>query len=155
MTHVYCENTDCEHYDVTSFMCKKDVITVGDSCFGGCDEYESFRDSIEYSARHYIAVRAYNTEGKLVPARAIRYGKKIEYNGVTFYTTDRTLDDSYRLTHERTGVDSGRMSMLKDRWEIFLEKEKELPDVESLPLAEYSGSGKYELVEEGAPDEQN
>jgi hypothetical protein len=153
MTIVYCSNTDCVHYDVKSRTCNEEIINVGEEYFCTCSDYASFRDSIEYGNRHYIAVMAYNADGKKVPARLVRYGKRIEYNGITFYTIDRTADDSYHLTHKRTGVDVGNMARLQDHWELFLQKEKEFPDIDSLPLAEYT-MGKYKLVEEGADNEQ-
>lgn len=149
MTKIFCQNTDCINFDDHSWTCKSECVTIGEEFLCSCDEYKSYRDSSEYLEKHFIAVRAYDSEGNKVAARALEFGKRIEYKGVIFFTRDRVReDDSHRLTHEKTGYDVGTMSQLKDRWEKFVEKAKELPDIESLPLAMYDRNKyKYYLVE--------
>ena len=121
MTTIYCTNTDCVHYDVNSFTCTQNAVTIGDGYTYGCDDYVHYADNKEYGEKHYIAVKV---EGKA--AKAVKHGKKFEINGITFYTTDRTDNDSYTLTHERTGLNVGRRDMLAGRWDKFLEIEKKL-----------------------------
>lgn len=148
MTTIYCTNVDCVHYDVNSFTCKQNAVTIGDGYTYGCDDFIHYADNEEYSNEHYIAVKA---EGEV--AKAVEYGKKFVINGITFYTTDRTDDDSFRLTHERTGYSVGTKERLMKSWDKFLEIEKTLPDVETLPLAEKNTFGNYELVKEGDNNE--
>jgi hypothetical protein len=147
MTTIYCSNTDCVYYDVNSFTCKQNAVTIGDGYTYGCVDFINYADNEEYSNEHYIAVKA---EGEV--AKAVVHGKKFEINGITFYTRDRTDNDDYRLTHGRTGYDVGTKERLMSCWDKFLEYEKKIPDVETLPLAEENAVGKYELVKEGVCD---
>lgn len=142
MTRVICSNYDCLHIDPKSCYCQKDVISVGEDYTYGCDDYISYLDSDEYREKFFKAVRT--RDGK--KAKAVDYGKKIEYNGRVFYTKDRASDDeSYGLTDGRTGLLLRPLAWLKDNYDRFLELEKKEPDVESLPLAVKVG-GKYMLV---------
>ncbi len=132
MKMVLCGNYDCVYCD-KQYHCQKDVISVGDDYRYGCEDYLSYLDTNEYKAKFYKAIKT--KDGK--KAKAVDYGKRIEFNGRVFYTTDRVTegDESYRLTDERTGLLLSSMAHLSDNYEKFLEREKEHPDVESLPLA--------------------
>lgn len=143
MTRVHCYNTDCIYCALNDCSCIKDIVSIGEDYECGCDDYSPYYETEEYNQKYYIAVKA---DGK--PAKAVRYhGKLIEYNGRTFFTADRITDgEYYRLTEKRTGVDVGTFAKLKTRWEKFIELEKQIPDVETLPLAEYDGHGKYKIV---------
>ncbi len=138
MKTVLCCNYDCVYCD-KRYQCQKDVITVGDDYQYGCEDYLSYLDTNEYKAMFYKAVKT--KDGKT--ARAVDYGKKIEFNGRVFYTKDKVTegDESYRLTDERTGLLLSSMAHLSDNYEKFLEREKEYPDVESLPLAKQTLDG--------------
>lgn len=147
MTKVYCYNNDCVYLDTCSGLCNAGVVSIGDGFEGGCDTFVPYYNNAEYGEKFFIAV---GERGK-ASMKAVRYGKRIEYNGRTFYTTDRITDDGiYGLTDKRTGLYVAKMYQLEGRWERFLELEKNLPDVESYPLAEYDKSGKYKIVEEKA-----
>ena len=152
MAIVYCENTDCKYYDTQSFNCTKDAVTIVYGSEYGCDDFEDYRKAEEYGEKYYIAVMV---DG--VKAKAVQYGKKIEYNGRVFFTQDRvTYAETYTLTDKRTGYMVGAFVKLKlkDKWEKFLSAEKELPDVETYPLAVKQNDGKYKLVEEGGENNE-
>lgn len=144
MPKIICSNYDCLHCDKYSYHCQKDIVAVGDDYTFGCEDYISYLDSDEYSETFFKAVKT--KDGKT--ARAEEIGKKIEYNGRVFFTTDKvTGDESYTVTEERTGYLIGNFAQLKDCFEKFLEVEKKLPDVKSYPLAIRDGD-KYVLAEE-------
>ena len=144
MTTIYCCNTDCKHYDPKSFTCTKRLVTVGEDYSYGCDDYESYLDSKEYNDKYFIAVKA--NDGRI--AKAVRYGKKIEYNGMVFFTGSRVTEDGdFNVTEKCTGYNAGSFSKLADRWDKLIEIIKRTPDVESYPLAVYE-LGKYKIVKE-------
>lgn len=143
MTTVYCSNRDCIH--LRCGICQRSNISIGEDCDEGCFDHFSYLDTDEYSHAFYTAILDKNN----VKGKAAHYrGKRIEYEGYVFYTTDRTDNgEAYRLTEERTGVNAGRFDMLKKRFDLFEQRVKEYPDVKDLPLAEYKGSGLWEVVE--------
>ena len=142
MKTVLCSNYDCVFCDKRC-QCQKDVISVGEEYRGGCEDYVSYLDTCEYKAKFYKAIKTKPVK----TAKAVDYGKRIEFNGRVFYTKDRVTegDESYRLTDERTGLLVSSMANLSDNYEKFLEREKEYPDVESLPLAKLKIDGYYAL----------
>lgn len=144
MTKVYCSNYDCKHCD-TEGCCTLDIVAVGDDYEYGCDDYSAYYDSPEYGEKYYKAVFTVDK----VKAKAEAYGKKIEYNGRTFYTGDKvTEDDDFFVTDERTGL-AIKFSYLKKHWVTYLEVEKQYPDVDTLPLAVFDEKRrKFKLVEE-------
>lgn len=144
MTRIICSNVDCLHCEQGSHYCQKDIVCVGDDYTYGCEDYIAYDDTEEYKAKYCKAVKT--KDGKV--GKAVAYGKKIEYNGRTFYTEDRVTDDEcYAATEERTGYHIGRLAGLKDVWEKFLEREKKLPDVSTYPLA-VKVDGGYQIVED-------
>ena len=146
MTRIYCQNVDCNYCDPADFICCAACVTVGEEHMGGCSEYESYSSNKEYREPFYVILSDKN--GKPW-AKAIRHGKRIEYNGRIFYTTDRVTEaELYSVTEKRTGVDCGRFFKLKERWEKFLELEKPFADVENYPLAVRKGY-EWILAEEG------
>lgn len=141
-TIVYCENTECIHYDHTNFICTKSAITLSPYRDEGCDDFESYLETEEYKNKYYAAIAV---DG--VKAKEVRQGKKIEYNGRVFFTEDRVTDDEeYKLTDGRTGFMCGTFKSLKIRWEKLLEAEKGLPDVRSYPLAIRADNGKCKII---------
>lgn len=146
MTRVYCTNVECLHND--GCMCSLDTISVGDDYGFGCDDYEDYLDKPEYQTEFFIRVKA--VDGK--EAKAFRCGKKIEYCGYVFYTTDNEKTTDITVTEERTGMGCGYFERLKDpKWfKRFEEACKKISDVEDLPLTEYnSKTRKYEYVNRG------
>jgi hypothetical protein len=154
MTRVICSNYDCLHCDKYSYHCQKDIVAVGEDYTYGCEDYISYLDSDEYKEKFYKAVKT--KDGKV--AKAVDYGKKIEFNGRVFFTTDKVYtggvneDESYTVTEERTGYLIGNFARLKDYFEKFLELENKIPDVASYPLAVLKG-GKYVLADKGGEEE--
>ena len=144
MTSIWCSNTDCRYCDPYTNECKKNRVSVGDDFTYGCDDYESFLDSDEYRKKFWKAVKT--ADNKV--AKAVDYGKKIELNGRVFFTKDKIMEDeSHTVTDKRTGLLVRSIAWLKDNWEKFIEHEKKIVDVKSLPLAVEKG-GKYYLVED-------
>jgi hypothetical protein len=127
------------------------MVSVGDDYTYGCDDYECYLDSDEYREKFWKAVKTADNK----TAKAVDYGKKVELNGRVFFTKDKILgDESHTITDKRTGFFVGTIAWLKDNWEKFLDREKKVLDVESLPIAVERG-GKYYLVEDqkGGEDE--
>ena len=148
-----CSNYDCLHCDKYSYHCLKDIVAVGEDYTYGCEDYISYLDSDEYKEKFYKAVKT--KDGKV--AKAVAYGKKIEFNGRVFFTTDRVNtggvneDETYTVTEERTGYLIGSFAILKDRFEKFLEIEREIPDVDSYPLA-IRDRYEYVLADKGGAE---
>jgi hypothetical protein len=104
----------------------------------------SFLDTEDYRYKFYKAVK---TDDKKI-AKAVDFGKRIELNGRVFFTKDKIMEDeSHTVTDKRTGLLVRSIAWLKENWEKFLELEKKVADVDSLPYAVEQG-GKYHIIEE-------
>jgi hypothetical protein len=80
--------------------------------------------------------------------RCVDYGKRIEYNGRVFFTSDRiTEDGDYTLTDAETGCAAGAYKKLEQRFDKLCELAKSFPNVNTFPLVEWDNGG-YVLVEE-------
>lgn len=144
MKLVSCENTCCIYCDTSDNHCTKDIITVGEDYDNGCGDYEPYYNSAEYGHRYYICVKTIKKE----LAKAVRYGKRIEYKGRVFYTSDRVTErGEYQLTDEETGYGVGMYATLEDRFEKLCDMTKNLQNVQTLPDAEWDYGG-YVLTEE-------
>lgn len=144
MTFVSCHNTECIHCDMKDYHCTKTSIAVGEHFDGGCIDLEPYYNSEDYSHKYYICVKT--KSGEL--AKAVKYGKRIEYNDRVFLTTERITE--YRecnLTDAVTGYGVGMYRNLEERFPAICEKAKSVPNVETLPLAEWDNGG-YILVKE-------
>lgn len=131
MTSVGCWLSECKWCE--HGWCQCGAITIGED--KECENFEHYKD--DYNDSFW---KACLDEGKAV-RKLCCHGKKIEYNGYTFYTEDKICTgDYYCLTEERTGVNAGEFYKLKDqhRWELFLERVGTYPDVLSLPIKERS-----------------
>ncbi len=128
MTHIYCGAEDCIAWE--NGYCTKKQISISEDW--ECEGYEHFRST--YKHYFYSAVSIDGTSYKGLELN----GKKIEYNGYVFYTTGRiTPLERYGVTEERTGYYVGEFRALKEqeRWDKFVHRASELPDVTSYPLA--------------------
>ena len=144
MTFVSCNNADCIHCDQSDFQCTKSIITVGDGFDCGCDDLEPYYNSQEYDNKYYKCVKT--KSGELGKCEC--YGKRIEYMGRVFFTSDRVTEDgTYVLTDAFTGYSAGWFRDLGERFEKTCKKAKELPNIETLPLVEWDNGG-YILVKE-------
>ena len=144
MTFVTCSNVDCIHCDRADFHCTKDRIFVGGLFDGGCEDFNPYYNTAEYDNKYYKCVTA--KDGKI--GRCACYGKRIEYNGRLFYTSDRiTENGEYYLTDAKTGYAVGTYKQLEQRFEKICELAEKMPNVVLLPLAEWDNCG-YVIVEE-------
>lgn len=151
MTRVYCYNYDCSHCDSETALCCLGMISVEGAAYNGCNDYECYLDSKEYREEFYVLVGNRDDEKKCyIPiGREKRYGKKIEYNGRTFYTQSKIrANDEFDVTDAKTGL-LVAFDKVKKRWEEFVEKADEQPAIESFPVTEKGADGRYHLVEEG------
>ena len=142
---VFCNNDDCIHEKCG--QCTKEAVMIGEIYDGGCGDFYHYIDTDEYDNIYYKAVKT--KDCKHAKTKVYR-GKRIEYNGYVFYTEGRVIDDRFYVTEARTGYFIGEFSSLKSpsRWELFVKREKEIPNVETLPLAEWNDGG-YEIIEKG------
>ena len=143
---VHCENTDCKHLNA-SYLCTRNSVYIDED--GECIDFEHFNTLKEYKEPHYIAVfTADNKKGK-----ALKYGKKIEINGYTFFTRDnyKVFGELSEITEERTGVLCGTIQQVKGMFEKFKEIESKVASCASFPLCEYDEDIKgYIPKKEGA-----
>lgn len=150
MTKIKCTNYDCVYCEKYSCLCQRNFVAIGDEYTYGCEDYISYLDTDEYKERFYRAVKT--KDGKV--AKATDFGKKIEFNGRVFFTTDKVdtnkvnEDDAYAVTEERTGYLMGDFAYLKNDFEKFLEAEKKIPDVKNYPLA-VRAEGGYVIAKKG------
>lgn len=150
MPLVICQNTSCIFCDLNNnFECKAAAITISEEWDEGCSGYEDYRNQPEYQNEYWIAVKTKSRE----PAKAKGYhGRRIEYKGRVFYTSDRLEDAPYCLiTDAETGVNCGPYVLLEDRFDRICELTAKYPKVETLPLAEWDNGG-YVLVKEAHHD---
>lgn len=147
---VFCTNNDCIHEKCGE--CTKETITVSEIYDEGCEDFFHYFDTDEYNNCYYKAVKT--KDGKQAKTKVYR-GKRIEYNEYVFYTDARVIDDKdFCVTEARTGFGVGNFDKLKTPsiWKLFVEREKGIPNVETLPLAEWNNGG-YEIVEKGGSEE--
>lgn len=150
MTSIWCSNADCRYCSPYTNQCEKNMVSVGDDYTYGCDDYEFYLDSDEYREKFWKTVKT--ADNKV--AKSVDYGKKIKLNGRVFFTKDKIMEDeSNTVTDQRTGYFCGTIAWLKDNWEKFLDREKKVLDVESLPIAVERG-GKYYIVEDQGGEEE-
>lgn len=151
-TTVSCENTKCVYCDQEKWTCTREIIRVGENYPDGCMDYLPYTVTADYMNPFYICVET--EDGTL--AKAEKRGMKIDYVcGMCFYTHERlTPDLRCSLTEERTGYRCGTLHALVNDPDIIkqiMERAKELPDVNTLPLAQWEKtdeiSGHYVLVE--------
>lgn len=144
-----CWNENCIHNEANQCVCQSGIVNIGSDFENGCDEYLCYLNTPEYNERYFIAKKSING----LPCHRIeKYGKKIEFKGFTFYTQSYNSQDDkmqYQVTESRTGYYCGLLNDLQNpkMWQKFIEKEKNLPNVMDLPLAEIQ-DGEYVIVKE-------
>lgn len=146
MTNILCRRHDCVWCDPDEGVCLNTLVEVSED---GCHGYDSIFEYPEYQETFYIAACV---DG--VPMyRVERMGKRIEYKGRVFYTTEKTDErESFLVTDGITGAGVGTFAHVKKKWDAFLAKAAEYPDVMSYPEAQIIG-GKYIPVV-GTPEEE-
>ena len=102
MPKVYCDSANCKFCN-TNDECECEVVYLcGDSCGSYVDYAEQ---SPEYQEKYYAHILEH--EGKKeVHLKRLKYGKKYELLGYTFYTSndDRRGIDNCFFTEETSGV---------------------------------------------------
>lgn len=132
MTSVICFCDDCK-WCADNGECQRGVITINEAW--ECDCYENYID--DYNEPFYKACLEDGEKCR----KLTKFGKKIEYNGYVFYTEDKITDSgNYLLTEARTGILVCRFCELEKRWDKFLEKVADYPDVSTYPIKNGGGS---------------
>lgn len=109
--------------------CNRGGIVIGED--RECQNFTHYIDT--YTDSFWICCLS---DGKKY-RRLCKKGKKIEYNGYTFYTNEKITDDGYYwLTEARTGIAVCCYNQLEQRWDKFVSKIGDYPDVTDLPLEE-------------------
>lgn len=127
MTSVACWADNCKW--MACGWCKKGSINISEDY--ECEDFELY--SYSYTDSYWIAC----LNGGEAQRKFVKKGKKIEYNGFVFYTKDKiTKIGDYWLTEARTGMGICRYNELEERWDKFLERVDNYPDVMSLPIYE-------------------
>ena len=154
MAQVFCGFYNC--INNKGGLCDREQIFIGDYSNiydePPCSSYSSYLDTPEYQTEYYIAVKMEKGKrGKATKCgKAIKKGKQIEYNGYTFFTSDKTNDDDdFEVTEKRTGYQCGIFKKLKDNWELFLKTQSIVPNVEDYPLCEYNEKSRQYEPKEG------
>ena len=143
MPTIWCYNEHCIH--CKNDNCIANVVEVNED--GECDTFENYLDTEEYRQKFYIAVKTENG----ICAKAVKYGKKLDINGVTFYTQSppNESEEYIRITHGRTGYRCLTVSAVKAKFDLFIKRQEQVQSVHELPLAEYDARNReYYLVNE-------
>lgn len=151
-TKVYCDESKCIYRDQATGLCTRGIIYVRGSGYpDACEDYIPYTDTADYMNPFFVCVKL--EDGTL--AKAKKRGMVIQCGGLWFYTTERLSSGLFcGLTEAKTGYAAGTFRELvnnPDRFEQIKEHMKDLPDVNTLPLAVWEKdddfSGHYVLVE--------
>lgn len=132
MTQIQCRQQSC--ISCCNDICQCKLIMIDED--GICSEYKHYLDSPEYQTPYYICVKTIDGQ----TAKGKKNGRRLIINGVEFFTESHPSrsEEFMSITHARTGVACSSVKVLKGLWKKFLELQKGYPDVDTLPLAEYS-----------------
>ena len=151
MPIVSCDNEDCAFYDLETGNCTKDYISLDTETERNCADFVSFLSSKEYQETYWITVAIKKNDSNL--GRVKMRGKRIEINGVIFYTQDDTRLDENRiyLTDRETGVRAYTIEWIKENWDKFLKAKENYIKTHSfnlmdLPICDYYDNVKREWV---------
>lgn len=147
MTNILCRRHDCVWCDPDEHVCLNTLIAVNED---GCEDYDTIFDLPEYREKFWIAVGG----GDKPMYRVEKMGKKIEYQGRVFYTTEQVDErGSYLVTDGITGAGCGTFARVKKKWDAILAKAAEYPDVMTYPAAAVVGGKLIPIGEEPEQDE--
>lgn len=93
---VYCGAYNCRFNK--NGDCDNDTVYIDDT--GNCEDFAEFYRTAEYLQPYYIAVKS--ADGRL--GKTKKQGKKIEYQGYSFYTNESPEDvesGDFRCTEEK------------------------------------------------------
>ena len=127
MQTIFCDDSTCEYY--SHGECCKDVLNIIDN---NCNDYLSFTENAADYQEVYYTANTHNNPatGKLETFRFKRKGKRVDYRGYTFFTSDDIrsgiTEDAY-FTEARTGMLAPLKEMMgsEEKFNQFCEKEKE------------------------------
>ena len=129
MTNIYCSCRDCLWRDSDDGMCMRMEVEVSED---GCLDYSCILYHPEYQEKFWIACG----DREKPTHRVEKTGKKIEYRGRVFYTTEQVNHrENFKVTDAITGADCGTFTRVKNNFDKFLAKAAEYPDVMSYPPA--------------------
>lgn len=143
MAKIWCYKDDCIYCQ--NGECNSEMIELDDN--GVCDTFDTYFSLAEYSNEYYIAVKTGNKK----VGKAVKFGKKIEINGIAFYTEShpKATDGEMFITHGRTGLGCGTVKFIKENFDKFMKMQERVVSVETLPLATFDEKErKYFLTEE-------
>lgn len=148
MTNILCKRPDCQWCDADDGTCTRYSVEISKY---GCEDYATIFDLPEYQEKFWIAVG-----GGDKPFRRIeKTGKKIEYRGRVFYTTEQVDEmESFEVTDGITGASCGTFSHVKALWGKFLAEAAKYPDVMSYPEASIICGKCVPVVGADEPDEE-
>ena len=142
---VNCTNIKCAHLTVFNTCGKCDISL---NYAGVCCSFTHYITTQKYQEPYYVAVKMAN--GKI--GRALKFGRKLEIFGYTFFTSDnyKLAGDRSLITEERTGMSFDTITEFKLNYAAFKALESEKPACSSYPLCEYDENIKgYIPKEEG------
>lgn len=145
MPAIWCYKNNCSYCD-SNFRCLADDVEINEG--GECDTFEDYLTLTEYRDEYFIRVKV--GDGKQ-HAKAIKRGKRLDVNGVAFYTNSspRESEEKTFVTHGRTGYYCASLAWVKQHFDEFLKMQESISDVDTLPLAEPDDMGRgYHLVDE-------
>ena len=126
MTEILCCTRGCTFNRFG--LCKASSITISD---GECHDLCLYDELPEYREVFWIATKRKKEKSVY---REKRIGKRILVDSYVFYTDeyDRYPDYCY-LTEERTGINAGSLSFVRENIQEVMERAAELPDVMDYP----------------------
>lgn len=139
---VFCDNYYCA-YEKNGYCTKQQISIENETC----EDYEHYQDvySEEYCHKFYKAVKTKNgVSGKAL----FESGKKVEYQGLTFYTESKANDgdDDFWVTEEISGL-GANFEHIKKRFDLVIKAITKAPKINDLPLAVKNENDEWELVE--------
>ena len=139
---VFCDNYYCA-YEKNGYCTKKQISIENETC----DDYVHYQEvhKDKYCHNFYKAVKTKNN----IPAKALcESGRKIEYQGLTFYTESKVNDgdDDFWVTEETSGL-GANFEHIKKRFDLVIKSITKAPKISDLPLAEKNENDEWEIVE--------
>lgn len=137
---VFCDTYDCLYEK--NGQCTRDIMWVED---GVCTDFEAYIETKDYKNSYYEAIK---TEKGIVAKRLCEIGKLVEYQGLTFYTKDKVVenDDDIWLTEQTTGLGVS-LKRVKENFDMVLTVVQNAPKLETLPLARKDENGEWKIIE--------
>lgn len=141
---VFCDNYYCA-YEMNG-LCTKQQISIENET---CDDYIHYQEvhKDKYCHKFYKAVTVKTKNN--IPAKALfESGRKIEYQGLTFYTESKVNDgnDDFWVTEEASGL-GANFEHIKKRFDLAIKAITKAPKISDLPLAMKNENDEWEIVE--------